>query len=149
MSQPQSARLAAMNLLARREHSAQEMRDKLLVRGFETGEIGPALQALSLEGLLSDERFTEAFVHSRMQRGSGPVKIQAELRQRGVADTLIQRYLDERDAAWLERGNAVRSKKFGNALPADFKERVRQARFLQYRGFTAEQIRRVLRDEEF
>jgi regulatory protein len=144
----QSVRETAMNLLARREHSTQELRDKLLARGFEDDEIMPALQTLSQEGLLSDERFTESFIHSRMERGSGPVKIRAELRQRGVADEVIANWLDERDHAWLERAEAVRCKKFGSALPVDYKEKARQARFLQYRGFSAEQTRHVLRDDE-
>ena len=137
-----------MNLLARREHSTQELRDKLLARGFDDDEITPALQTLSREGLLSDERFTESFIHSRMERGSGPVKIRAELRQRGVTDEVISNWLDERDRAWLERAEAVRCKKFGSALPVDYKEKARQARFLQYRGFSAEQTRQVLRDDE-
>jgi regulatory protein len=141
-------RATAMNLLARREHSTQELRDKLLTRGFEDDEIVPALQTLSREGLLSDERFTESFIHSRMERGSGPVKIHAELRQRGVADEIITDWLDERDRVWLERAESVRCKKFGSALPVDYKEKARQARFLQYRGFSAEQTRQVLRDDD-
>jgi len=141
-------RATAMNLLARREHSTQELRDKLLARGFDDDEITPALQTLSREGLLSDERFTESFIHSRMERGSGPVKIRAELRQRGVTDEVIANWLDERDRVWLERAEAVRCKKFGSALPVDYKEKARQARFLQYRGFSAEQTRQVLRDDE-
>jgi regulatory protein len=144
----QSVRATAMNLLARREHSTQELRDKLLTRGFEDDEIVPALQTLSREGLLSDERFTESFIHSRMERGSGPVKIHAELRQRGVADEIITDWLDERDRVWLERAESVRCKKFGSALPVDYKEKARQARFLQYRGFSAEQTRQVLRDDD-
>jgi regulatory protein len=141
-------RVTAMNLLARREHSTQELRDKLLARGFEDDEITSVLQTLSREGLLSDERFTESFIHARVERGSGPVKIRAELRQRGVADEVITNWLDERDHAWLERAEAVRCKKFGSALPVDYKEKARQARFLQYRGFSPEQTRRVLRDDE-
>ena len=141
-------RATAMNLLARREHSTQELRDKLLTRGFEDDEIVPALQTLSREGLLSDERFTESFIHSRMERGSGPVKIRAELRQRGVADEIITNWLDERDQVWLERAESVRCKKFGSALPVDYKEKARQARFLQYRGFSAEHTRQVLRDDD-
>ena len=141
-------RATAMNLLARREHSTQELRGKLLTRGFEDDEIVPALQTLSREGLLSDERFTESFIHSRMERGSGPVKIRAELRQRGVADEIISDWLDERDRMWLERAETVRCKKFGSALPVDYKEKARQARFLQYRGFSAEHTRQVLRDDD-
>ncbi len=137
-----------MNLLARREHSTRELRDKLLLRGFDDAEIAPALQLLSREGLLSDERFTESFIHSRMQRGSGPLKIRAELRQRGVADEVIADWLNERDHVWLERAEAVRCKKFGTALPVDYQEKARQARFLQYRGFSAEHTRRVMREDE-
>ena len=144
----QSVRETAMNLLARREHSTQELHTKLLTRGFADHEITPVLQTLSREGLLSDERFVESFIHSRMARGSGPIKIRAELRQRGVADELIGDWLDARDRVWLEQAERVRCKKFGAALPADYKEKARQARFLQYRGFSAEHTRRVLRDDD-
>ncbi len=144
-----SARETAMNLLAVREHSTQELRNKLLARGFADEEIASALQTLSLDGLLSDERFVESFIHFRMQRGSGPVKIRAELRQRGVRDALIRDYLDERDAVWMEQAEKVRRKKFGPQIPADYRERARQARFLQYRGFTSEQTRRALHDDVF
>jgi regulatory protein len=137
-----------MNLLARREHSARELHDKLLARGFEAAVIAEALDTLSREGLLSDERFVESFVHSRINRGAGPLRIQAELRQRGVAEALIRDGLDERDPAWLERAEAVRCKKFGPAIPREFRDKARQMRFLQYRGFSSEQVRRVLRDED-
>lgn len=143
------ARDTALGLLANREHSTRQLQDKLLARGYETEEIGPVLEALTREGLLSDARFVEAFVHSRRERGSGPLKIRAELRQRGIEDeVLIAAWLEERDTDWLARAEAVREKKFGPALPTDYREKARQMRFLQYRGFTPEQIRRVLRDED-
>ncbi len=139
----------ALDLLSRREHSTRELQDKLLSRDFELDEIRPVLQTLSREGLLSDERFVESFIHSRMGRGSGPVKIRLELRQRGISDELIETWLDERDERWNASAEAVRVKKFGSALPTEYRERARQTRFLQYRGFTPEQIRRVLQDDEF
>ena len=137
-----------MDLLARREHGTAELRGKLLARGYDPAEIDPALETLSHEGLLSDERFVEAFVHGRIERGQGPVRIRAELRQRGVSEALIEAVLDERDPAWLERAETVRRRKFGAEPPADYREQARQGRFLQYRGFTAEQTRRVLRHED-
>lgn len=139
----------ALGLLANREHSTRQLQDKLRARGYAPDEIGPVLKALTREGLLSDARFVEAFVHSRRERGSGPLKIRAELRQRGIEDeALIAAWLDERDPDWLAQAETVREKRFGPALPADYREKARQMRFLQYRGFTPEQIRRVLRDEE-
>lgn len=138
-----------MDYLARREHSTHELTRKLVAKGYESGEVDAALQQLANEGLLSDERFVEAYVYSRMQRGSGPFKIQAELRQKGVSDAMIARFLDERDRAWLNVAQDVRVKKFGAALPSEMKDKVRQARFLQQRGFTHEQTRSVLREDEF
>jgi len=139
--------LAAMNLLARREHSQQELQQKLIKKGFESRDISPVLTILVDEGLLSNERFTEAFINSRLQRGSGPVKIAMELQQRGISDELVNNYLDERDTQWTKIAIEVRAKRFGTAPPQDFKERARQMRFLQYRGFTMSQIQRAVGEE--
>ena len=109
-----------MDFLARREHGEQEITQKLIARGFDTDIVEAAISTLISDGLLSDSRFAEAFVYSRFKKGSGPQKIHAELRQ---------------------RVREVREKKFGQESPRDFKERSRQMRFLQQRGFTSEQIR--------
>ncbi|MDH5447233.1 MAG: recombination regulator RecX [Gammaproteobacteria bacterium] len=140
-------RLAAMNLLARREHSQQELHRKLINKGFEADEVRADLAILVEEGLQSDERFTEAFINSRLQRGSGPVKIALELQQRGVAESTVKEYLDERDPQWTQCAIEVRNKKYGEAAPDDFKERSRQMRFLQYRGFTMQQIQQAVGEE--
>ena len=137
-----------MRLLATREHSHAELRRKLTQKGFAEDEVEPLLALLVAERLLSDERFTECFVESRRQRGSGPVKIRLELQQNQIDPDLISRYLDPRDPIWLEAAARVREKKFGEALPDDFKERMRQSRFLEYRGFSHEHIRRVMREDE-
>ena len=141
-------RLAAMNLLARREHSQQELHRKLINKGFEVDEISADLARLAEEGLQSDERFTEAFINSRLNRGSGPVKIVQELQQRGVSDQLVSDYLEERDPQWTQSAIEVKNKKFGSAQPEDFKARARQMRFLQYRGFTMQQIQQALGEAE-
>ena len=141
-------RAVALDLLARREHSQQELARKLQTRGFEVDASADALKLLVSDGLLSDERFTETFVYSRFRRGSGPQKIRAELRERGIDDALIEHTIEALDEDWQARLREVREKKFGAGLPGDFRERSRQMRFLQQRGFSAEQIARVLRDDE-
>jgi len=136
-----------MQLLVRREHSREELRNKLLSRDFDATEIDAVLHRLAEQNLQSDERFTEALVTVRIARGVGPVRIMAELRQKGVDDVLIETFVDSRDKDWLARAQTVRAKRFGQALPEDYKERAKQARFLQYRGFTSEQIRGVMKEE--
>jgi len=143
-----TVRVAAMDYLSRREHAIHELRQKLLGKDYEPEEVDTALERLCQQGLLSDERFTEAFIAYRQQRGSGPFKINAELRQKGVSDAMIARFLDERDSHWLDIARDVRNKKFGDALPSDIKEKARQTRFLQQRGFTHEQTRSLLRDDD-
>lgn len=137
-----------MDYLARREHGEQELQRKLVNKGFDTDPVDEALSQLVAEGLLSDSRFAESFVHSRFQRGSGPQKIRAELRERGISDSLIADCIEAYDTQWLELVRQVREKKFGAAPPADFKERSRQMRFLQQRGFTSEQITGVFREQD-
>ena len=136
-----------MDFLARREHSEVELRRKLAKRGFDAGLIETTLADLVAENLLSNTRFAEAFVHSRFKKGSGPQKIHAELRERGIDEGLIDASIAEFDQQWRERVREVREKRFGAGLPGDFKERARQMRFLQQRGFTSEQISGVFKDE--
>jgi len=144
---PAVIRKAAMDCLARREHGEQELAAKLVAKGFDQGPVAEALAGLLADNLLSDARFTEAFVHSRYQRGSGPQKIRAELHQRGIDESLIDDCLNVYAGQWQVLVGEVRARKYGAALPADFRERSRQMRFLQQRGFTAEQIARAFNDE--
>lgn len=138
-----------MDLLASREHSAVELRRKLTDRGFDSAAVEDALLALAREGLLSDRRFTESYVNSRTQKGVGPLRIRAELHERGIGNELIAEFLDERDRSWHAVARAAHRKRFGETPPRDFRERARQARFLQQRGFTAEQIRHILQQDDW
>jgi len=135
-----SARDTAIGLLARREHSLGELRAKLGARGFAAGEIEAAIDGLVREGLASDSRFLEAFIGSRIRKGQGPTRIRAELRQRGIdgeaADAALAQACD-----WEALAREVRAGRFGREPPADWGEQGRQARFLEYRGFTGGQIR--------
>jgi len=98
------------------------------------------LDALERERLLSDERFAERYVESRIGRGFGPLRIRDELRRRGVDAALRDEACPERGRRWVEHARRVRRKRFGEALPAGFSERARQARFLTARGFSREQV---------
>ena len=145
---PRSIREAAMDYLSRREHATQELTQKLLTKGYEEDDVTAALARLTEQGLLSDARFTEAFINQRISQGSGPLKIRAELRQKGVSDAMISEFLNERDPFWRESAQAVRSKKYGSKLPSDLKEKARQSRFLQSRGFSTEHTRYAMRDDD-
>jgi regulatory protein len=140
---PKTPRQTALNLLSRREHSATELSRKLRSRDFTPSDIQTAIEALTKEGLLSNTRFTESFVHYRRNKGMGPLRIQAELIERGISEELIEQELDITDNAWFTEVKRVWQKHFKNKMPADFKTKAKHMRFLQYRGFTRDQIESV------
>jgi regulatory protein len=118
--------------------------EKLQQRGCGAAVAAQVLAALDAEGLISDERFVEALLHVRRSRGYGPLYIRRELEEKGIARSVIERWLDPRSRDWLDDLRRVKKKKFGGKQPASLAERARQTRFLQYRGFTHEQIREIL-----
>jgi len=139
-SDPVAARKKAMDFLARREHAADELVRKLLKAGFGDDTAEDAVAELTREGLQSDERFVESFIQSRANQGKGPVRIRAELGQRGVAESSTRQMLEAAGIDWFALAQSTRVQKFGDARPGDYKEKARQMRFLQYRGFEAEHI---------
>ena len=135
----------AMDLLARREHSEQELRQKLKTREYDTDAIDEILQALKEDRLQSDERFTESYVNHRFNAGVGPLKIRYELRQKGVSDRLGDEFLEPLSDQWDELMTRQRIRKYGASIPNDYAERMKQARFLQNRGFSPESVMRLFR----
>ena len=133
----------AIRLLGQREHSARELIGKLTAKGVDAATAGLVVDDLRGRGLQSDARFTEAFVHSRIGRGQGPVRIRQELVQRGIDAELAADALEE---DWAALAGAARLRKFGEAPPADRSEWQRQARFLAQRGFPSDVVMRVLGD---
>ena len=135
---------AALRLLACREHSRGELRRKLRPRSSDPGLLERVLDALEEQHALSDERFVEQYAESRRRKGFGPLRIRRELGEKGVDKDLVESWLQRNDQDWWEQLQRVACSKFGEGQPADFKERARRARFLEYRGFPPEQIRRFL-----
>ena len=134
-------RLAAMNMLARREHSCAELKRKLQAKSYPRDVIDAVLSQLQAENLQNDSRFTESYVRFRVQKGFGPLKSQQELKERGVDEDLIRIFIDMSDERWIEAAEVARIKRFGIALPKDAKNRVKQMRFLQYRGYSHEHMK--------
>lgn len=140
-----AVRKKAMDLLARREHSVVELERKLRAREFDDDAVATVIDGLRRDRLLSDERFVEAYVHQRGNAGVGPIKIGYELKQKGVDDGLIEAYVDPRDAAWDESMLRQRARRFGDVIPDDYAARMKQARFLQNRGFSPAAVMRLFR----
>lgn len=135
-----------MNLLARREHSLGELRQKLR-RRFDNEEIlEEQLQKLVAENLQSDDRFAESFARQRAHRGYGPGRVRQELLEKAVSEIAIDRALQAADLDWCALCEAAYRKKFAAPDKVDLKEKARRIRFMQYRGFAVDHYRHLIDD---
>jgi regulatory protein len=142
-------RLAAMDLLARREHGSQELlvklRQRFRRRTCSDEQVLDVLTALTDEGLLSDERFALSTVRQLVSRGYGPRRITETFRQQGIEGYLSRALATAFDGPidwYAEAASAYQKKYQGDAIMGDWdarqRERAKRMRFLQYRGFDAE-----------
>jgi regulatory protein len=139
-----AARTRALGLLCRRDYPKAALKERLTRAGFEAGAADAALAGLERERLLSDARYAESAVASRIARGHGPLRIALELRRLGVSVELVAAAVDARASEWDGRAEEARRRRFGSRVPRDAAGRARVARFLLYRGFTGRQVSAAL-----
>jgi regulatory protein len=138
-------RVRALQLLTRRDYSRAGLQAKLAPHAESEEDLTRVLDALQAERLLSDCRYATQRVAARGRR-YGDARLRQELRQQGVSDADIAAALPEAgDEA--ERCRAIWAKKFGHP-PKTAEERAKQMRFLQYRGFSGDAIRRVMQGSD-
>jgi len=141
-----SLRARAMRFLARREHSRAELRRKLAANVPEGEDVEILLDDLARRGWLSDARFAEQAIRSGSRR-FGPLKLAHGLRAKGVDDEAIAAGFRAAGDDGASRIAAVWASRF-HALPGGERERARQVRFLQGRGFPLDDIFRFLKQRE-
>ncbi len=139
-----SLKARAMRLLARREHSRQELSRKLERIAGEGENVELVLDELASKGWLSDARFAEQSVRAKARR-YGPIKVAHDLRAKGVGDEAIA---DAFRAAGVDGAANIESvwRTRFSASPANERERARQVRFLQGRGFALDTVLRFFRE---
>ena len=141
-----SLRARALQALARRELSRAELTAKLLPHVAETDDLAALLDDLEKRGWLSDARAVEQIVRIRSAR-FGTQRIAHELRQKGISDELINASIPQMKEGELEAARNVWQRKFASP-PQDQKEKAKQVRFLQSRGFSMDVIFKVMRLED-
>lgn len=129
----------ALSFLARREHTRLTLRKKLMQKGFLHQSVEAILDVLIQQGFLNEARFCETFIQKRIRQGYGPVRITTECKQYGLSNDIIFSQLSQDEEFWLATIQKILHKKFQpNHQP---KEQLRQIHYLQYRGFTLDQIK--------
>ena len=137
-----SLRVRAMRFLARREYGRTELHNKLLIYVQEGENLDSVLDELVTRGWLSDARAATQLIHAKGSR-FGTQRIAHELRQKGIPEDLIHEALPELKKSELDTAREVWQRKFGK-IAQDAKEKGKQIRFLQSRGFPMDVIFKVL-----
>ena len=138
-----AARVVAIGMLARRDYASGELRARLERKGFGASTVEATIAELVEERALDDARYVGNFVSYSAARGQGPVRIAAELKALNLPGELIDTALAA-GPDWRTLAAQARNRKFGPEPPADWPGKARQARFLQYRGFSSDHIRLAL-----
>lgn len=129
---------SAVRLLARREHSARELWDKLKQRGYNSDEADTALQNCQRLGLQSDLRFAQSLIRHRAHQGYGPLRIRQELKFKGINAETASLALDETEINWKEEALKLVEKKGCVSEVHTLKS------LLHTRGFGGEIVRELL-----
>ena len=141
---PVSLRAQAIRLLARREYARSELEQRLVAKGAPRSEVGRVLEELIAQGYLSDARYARAMA-TQKAGGYSRRSIAEALKAKGIARTEIERALAEAETDDEKALHALWQRRFGRA-PVDERDKARQVRFLQARGFAVSAILRLLRD---
>jgi regulatory protein len=135
-----------MRVLARRELSREELKRKLAAHAAQDENLDAVLDELAAKGWLSDARYAEQAIRSKARR-YGPVKLAHVLRAKGLDDEAIAAAFRAAGHEGETNLEAVWKSRF-RAAPADERDRARQVRFLQGRGFRLDDILRYLKTLE-
>lgn len=137
----------ALFMLSRRDYGKAELFARMKRRMYEKNDgiidetlIERVLERLNEQHFLDDNRVVALLLQGYIRKGYGPLRIKQEMRQKGFPQTLVDQHFANIDVDWFEKAAEVRSKKFGDDLPDDFKEKSKQIRYLQYRGFFGDMI---------
>ena len=132
-------RARALRLLARREHSRQELARKLSFRAESAGALNALLDSLETKKQLSNERFASERAHV-LSRRYGAARIRQDLKAKGIDRETIARISGEGE---LERARGILERKYRQPATSR-EEKAKRMRFLQSRGFSSEVIRSLL-----
>jgi|ERR1041384_1917401 regulatory protein len=145
---PEEVYNRALRFLAYRPRSEAELRARLGRAGFSPQEIEGALAKLRGLKLLDDEAFARSFARDRIEnRGYGPLRVERELRFKGVAKAVIAEVLKEsfdreRDRA---RARAILERRFRGRDLSDLKTARRAVAYLRRRGYRDAMIAEILK----
>lgn len=143
-----SSKEAAIQLLSRRDHGQYELYQKLALKRYEEADIEAAINFCLDHNYLDDLRYAKSQIRQHVYRGHGERRIRQELAQKRVAESVVDEAMMEEPQDWFELARMAAEKKFKGIKAKDQKEYAKQVRFMQYRGYSFDQISYALSFDE-
>lgn len=134
-----------MNALSRREHSEKEIYLKFVNLVNSKDILLEEILKLKEEGLISNQRYAEAYIRSRFHSGFGPVRIKYELEKKGVIKTIIKMAFQETDLDWDDKLKSELKKKYESNDMKNLNIN-KISKFFLYRGFDLEKISKLIKN---
>ena len=134
-----------MNALSRREHSEKEIYLKFVNLVNSKDSLLEEILKLKEEGLISNQRYAEAYIRSRFHSGFGPIRIKYELEKKGVIESIIKIAFQETDLDWDDKLKSEFKKKYeSNDMKSLNDNKI--SKFFLYRGFDLEKISKLIKN---
>ncbi len=131
-----------MRILALRDHSERELREKLLRKGYSREEVEETVEKLRNMGYLNDRDFALKFAVEKRKKLFGRIKIEYELRRKGIEQAMVEEALKAAEQALSEEEAAKKLLSRRRGYPPE-----KNARYLLSRGFTWDTIKELVKDE--
>lgn len=153
-------RWLAFYYLSKKEFSRHELKTKLIAKDCDPQAVDDLLDEFAEKGYQSDTRCATTLVREAVRKGRGVRYLTDSLKKAGldvkafggVDELIVMSDVDsvadgtildndnkgndkDDEIDWLKLAVEARCKKYGDNIPKDPKEKARQLRFLQYRGF--------------
>lgn len=139
------AKAYVLKLLANREYSEKEIRDKLASR-YDEDICNSVVESFLQQGFISNVRYSEMIIRHYVNRGYGISKIKFELMQKGVSAQLLQEYLENNEIDWVSKARMQLESHYNNIQDMDYLEKQKACAYLVRRGFTANEAIKALKD---
>ncbi|WP_392561530.1 regulatory protein RecX [Orbus sturtevantii] len=146
----------AVQLLAQRNHSSIELKQKLSLFYLKKyahdfaidddlvkQQIDTAIQHCIAHNWINDIQYIQQYIDMRSRKGYGPNRIIGELKQHGFGLALVKEIFTAKNIDWYEVGLIRAQKKFQNFDKKDYQQKLKLFQFLTYRGFQQDHINQI------
>ena len=132
----------AYKLLSKKDYFKEELKNKLLRKGFEESQVDEVIKHLENQGLLNDQKLKERYKEIYINKGKSYLKLRNSLYRKGITEVELSEDEELNSALNLLKKSFKKEKTFENVV-----------KFLKNRGFRYSVIKKaveiMLKEEEW